>query len=108
MQLTSIVAASEFVPGGCKGGDSYNGVPIKVYKVDKNGVYASVMWPPPDSAEMADVNTFTEAYTESMKKITKLRKGGEELTKLVHQEIQNLKEMRHHLFCNKNVGSDGL
>ena len=104
----TVERAKKYVPGGCKGGDSYKGVPIKVYSVDnKSGTYNGVMWPPPDSAEMADVNTFTNAYKDSMKKISKLRKGGDELTGLVRDEIQSLKELRHSLFCDKRVGPGG-
>mmetsp|Transcript_11649 Transcript_11649/g.23515 ORF Transcript_11649/g.23515 Transcript_11649/m.23515 type:complete len:644 (+) Transcript_11649:94-2025(+) len=103
----TVERAKKFVPGGCKGGDSYKDVPIRVYSIDKKSdTYVSVMWPPPDSAEMADVNKFTNAYKDSMKKITKLRKGGDELTGLVRDEIQSLKELRHSLFCNKHAGGD--
>lgn len=107
--MWTVSKAQNFIPGPCKAsGDSFKGAPLKVWSLDKSNNYIQVMWPPPSTAEFKDINTYTTAYDDAMKSISRVKKGGEELKKFVHKEITGLKELRHGLFCKENEGEGGL
>ena len=56
-------------------------------------------WVPPEGFPTESVNKWNQEYTISMQKIKEADVGGTELRELAAAEVENLRRLRHNLFC---------
>ena len=56
-------------------------------------------WVPPEGFPTESVNKWNQEYTISMQKIKEADVGGTELRELAASEVENLRRLRHNLFC---------
>ena len=56
-------------------------------------------WVPPEGFPTESVNKWNQEYTISMQKIKGADVGGTELRELAAAEVENLRRLRHNLFC---------
>ena len=72
--------------------DAFAGIPVE----DSN----HSPWVPPEGSFPAEsVNKWNREYTISMQKIKGADVGGTELRELAAEEVENLRRLRHNLFC---------
>ena len=71
--------------------DAFAGIPVE----DSN----HSPWVPPKGFPTESVNKWNQEYTISMQKIKEADVGGTELRELAASEVENLRRLRHNLFC---------
>ena len=75
----------------CDQQDAFAGIPVD----DSN----FSPWVPPEGFPTESVNKWKQEYTISMQKIKEADVGGTELRELAASEVENLRRLRHNLFC---------
>jgi len=88
----------------CDAKDAFEGIPI-----DGLGETHS-LWTPPTDASLDSKQTWSNEYMKVMSRIREFDAGGEELRTYAKSEIENLKLVRHRLFCSgmKNIVNDDI
>lgn len=56
-------------------------------------------WSPPEHARLEETSRWEDAYRLAFREITHYEKGGKQLREFIHGRVNELKALRHNLFC---------
>ncbi|KAL3763132.1 hypothetical protein ACHAWU_005083 [Discostella pseudostelligera] len=78
----------------CEQLDAFAGIPI-------HDALGNGPWVPPIGSPPESVKKWEEAFRIAMRKIKEVHVGGSELRDVAEIEVQDLRELRHNLFCGE-------
>ena len=93
MYLESTFQLNDVKVGSCEKDDAFEGVPIDGIDKDHS------IWMPPFDVDAEDKREWENAYKETMNRIKTADLGGDELREYARANVEDLKILRHHLFC---------
>ncbi|GMI06652.1 hypothetical protein TrRE_jg2000 [Triparma retinervis] len=106
--LYTVEKANKHVPGPCKNaGDSFKGVPLKVWEKGTDGKPRQVDWSPPPNADFDAISKWDDGHLKSEKAIKAYTGGGDGLKEVVRTQAKALQKLRHNLFCRKEERGGG-